>query len=157
MTPFVLNVLLALVWVGLTGVYKPINFAAGYAFSFVVLLAVRRALPDSNYYTKVPRVLYFVAFFLWELFRANLRVAYDVLTPRHHMRPGVVAVPLELDSDAAITLLANLITLTPGTLSLDVSADRRVLYVHTMYIEDPDTFRCDIKQGFEHRVKELLA
>jgi multicomponent Na+:H+ antiporter subunit E len=72
------------------------------------------------------------------------------------MRPGIVAIPLDLEGDAAITLLANLVTLTPGALSLDVSPDRTVLYVHTMYMDDAETFRREIKQGFERRVKELL-
>jgi multicomponent Na+:H+ antiporter subunit E len=79
-----------------------------------------------------------------------------VITLAHTMRPGVVAVPLELQTDAAITLLANLITLTPGTLSLDVSADRRVLYVHTMYLDDVEQFRREIKEGFERRVIEVF-
>jgi len=87
---------------------------------------------------------------------ANLRVAHDVLTPRHHMTPGIVAVPLELESDLQITLLANLITLTPGTLSLHVSDDRRTLYVHAMYIRDPAELVREIKEGFEKRVMEVF-
>jgi len=72
------------------------------------------------------------------------------------MRPGIVAVPLDAETDAEITLLANLLTLTPGTLSLDVSADRRFLYVHMMYIEDADVARRQIKDGYERRVLEVL-
>lgn len=157
MTPFFLNVLLALVWMGLTGGYSPVNFAAGYVFAFVVLVVLQRALPPSGYYTKVFLAFSFVGFFLWEMLKANLRVAYAVLTPGHDMRPGVVAVPLDVTSDVGITILANLITLTPGTLSLDVSSNRKVLYVHTMYLDDPDEFRRGIKEGFERRVRELLT
>ena len=72
------------------------------------------------------------------------------------MRPGVVAIPLDAETDAEITLLANLITLTPGTLSLDVSDDRRVLYIHAMYVDDVEELRRSIKDGFEKRVMELL-
>jgi len=72
------------------------------------------------------------------------------------MRPGILAVPLDAQSDAEITLLANLLTLTPGTLSLDVSPDRRFLYVHIMYITDADATRRRIKDGFERRVLEVL-
>jgi multicomponent Na+:H+ antiporter subunit E len=74
------------------------------------------------------------------------------------MRPGVVAIPLDVQTDAEITLLANLITLTPGTLSLDVSTDRRVLYIHVMYIDNDDVeaVRRKIKEGFERRVLEVL-
>ena len=62
--------------------------------------------------------------------------------------------PLDLKSDAGITVLANLITLTPGTLSLDVSPDRKTLFVHALHVEDPDAFRREVKEGFERRVKE---
>ena len=87
---------------------------------------------------------------------ANLRVAIEVLTPQQRMRPAIVAIPLDVRRDFEITLLANLITLTPGTLSLDVSSDKRVLYVHSMYVDDIDAFRREIKNGFERRVKELF-
>jgi multicomponent Na+:H+ antiporter subunit E len=74
------------------------------------------------------------------------------------MRPGIIAIPLDARTDLEITLLANLITLTPGTLSLDVSADRRVLYIHVMYIDNDDieAVRRNIKDGFERRVLEGL-
>ena len=97
----------------------------------------------------------FFFFFLRELVVSNLRVAYDVLTPTDYMRPGVIAVPLDAHTDGEITLLANLISLTPGSLSLDVSTDRRVLYVHMMYLDDPEQAREQIKY-FESRLLELL-
>jgi multicomponent Na+:H+ antiporter subunit E len=84
-------------------------------------------------------------------------VAYEVVTPHYTMNPGIVAVPLDATSDAEITLLANLITLTPGTLSVDVSSDRKVLYVHVMFVTDADLFRRQVKEGFERRVMEIFA
>jgi multicomponent Na+:H+ antiporter subunit E len=86
---------------------------------------------------------------------ANLRVAYDVATPRHHMRPGIIALPLDAITDVEITLLANLIALTPGSLSLEVSADHSVLYVHAMYIDDIAAYQRHIKESFERRVLEV--
>jgi multicomponent Na+:H+ antiporter subunit E len=67
-----------------------------------------------------------------------------------------VAIPLDVETDVEITLLANLITLTPGTLSMDISDDRKVLYVHAMYVDDPEALRAEIKNGFERRVLEML-
>src|SRR5690606_901199 len=96
------------------------------------------------------------AYFLKEMLLANLRVAYDVITPTYYMRPAVVSIPLDARTDLEITLLAMCITLTPGTLSLDVSTDRRVLYIHAMFAEDPDALRHEIKNGFERRLLELL-
>ena len=68
----------------------------------------------------------------------------------------MVAVPLDSRDETEIALLAKLLTLTPGSVTLDVAADRSVLYVHTMFVDDPDAVRAEIKNGFERRVRELL-
>jgi multicomponent Na+:H+ antiporter subunit E len=152
-----LNVMLALVWLAITGDVSVGNFAVGFGFGLLILFSTRRVVGQPTYTHKVWRVLTLVLFFVRELVKANLRVAYDVLTPGFQLRPGVVALPLDARTDAEITLLANMITLTPGTLSLDISADRRVLYLHVMYLdEDVDEFRRKIKDGFERRILEVL-
>jgi multicomponent Na+:H+ antiporter subunit E len=87
---------------------------------------------------------------------ASLRVAWDVVTPPIYSRPGIIAVPLDAETDFEITVLGHLISLTPGTLSLDVSPDRRTLYVHAMFVDDPDELRRQIKAGMERRVLEAL-
>ncbi len=91
-----------------------------------------------------------------DIVKANLRVAKTVLSPRLALRPAVVSVPLDLRSENSITLLSNLITLTPGTLSLDVSSDRSILFVHVLWLEDADKFREELKNGYERRIKELM-
>jgi multicomponent Na+:H+ antiporter subunit E len=100
---------------------------------------------------------WFLIYFFRELLLANFSVARDVMRPLDQLRPGIVAVPLDLETDASITLLSTLVTLTPGTLTLDVSSDRKVLYIHAMHADDLEALRADIKQGFERRVKELLS
>jgi len=152
-----LHVLLALVWAALTGELAPVNLAGGFVVGFLVLLVSRRALGCQRYVTRVPRVLGFGFYFLVLLLQANLRVAYEVLTPTSHVRPAIVAIPLDLRDELAIITLANLITLTPGTLSLDVSNDRRVLYVHAMFVSDVEAFRREIKDGLERQVQDLLS
>jgi multicomponent Na+:H+ antiporter subunit E len=150
------NLLLAITWVAMTGHSSVENLVAGSIIGYVALLLLQRALGPSPYFSKFGRLVGFGAFYLVELVRANLRVAYDVVTPRHHMQPGIVAIPLEARTNVEITLLANLITMTPGSLSVDVSDDRSVLYVHTMFMPDPEIFRAVIKDQFERRVLELL-
>ena len=76
--------------------------------------------------------------------------------PGGRLRPAIVAVPLAVDRDAEIALLANLITLTPGTLSLDVSPDRRTLYVHAMATNALTYLRREIQEGFERRILEVF-
>jgi multicomponent Na+:H+ antiporter subunit E len=156
MSALLWNLLLALAWVAATGVFSFNNLIVGFILGFVALYVSRRVVGSPGYFDKVGKVIGLLAFFVWELILANLRVAHDVLTPRHYMRPGVIAVPLEVMSDNEITMLSNLLTLTPGTLSLDVSADRKVLYVHAMYIDDVDEVRRKIKEGFERRILEVL-
>jgi multicomponent Na+:H+ antiporter subunit E len=150
------NLVLALAWVAMSGQFSAENLAVGFAFGYLSLFLLQRATGPSPYFAKAGRLVTFVAFYLVELVRANLRVAYDVITPRHHMHPGIVAIPLEARTSVEITLLANLITMTPGSLTVDVSDDRSVIYVHSMFMSDPDAFRDTIKGSFERRVLELL-
>ena len=98
-----------------------------------------------------------LGYFVVQAVLAAARVAWDVVTPRAYAKPGVIAVPLDIRSDTGITVLAALVTLTPGTLALDVSEDRRVLYIHSMFISDPDANRAEIKRTMERRVMELFS
>jgi len=156
MNALLLNIILAITWAAVTGTFTAGNLVAGFGLSFLVILVTRQIIGVPSYGHRMAQAIGLAAFFCWELIKANLRVAYDVLTPGYRIRPGVVAIPLDVKTDAEITMLANLITLTPGTLSLDVSVDRRVLYIHAMYIDDPEALRRQIKQGFERRIIEVL-
>jgi multicomponent Na+:H+ antiporter subunit E len=156
-SPFLWNLILALVWAFATGEFSLPNLMIGFALGYVILWFVRRDIGAEGYVARVPRAVWFVVFYLWQMLLSNLRVAYDVVTPRHYMRPGVIAVPLAAETDAEVTLLANLITLTPGTLSLDLSPDGRTLYVHVMYLsEDVEETRRQIKDQLERRVLGVL-
>ncbi len=156
MNYFLLNLLLALTWAALTGGFTPANFLAGFGLGFLALQVAKLPLGHTDYFRKVPRTLALVAFFLVELFIANLRVAADVLSPRWRIRPRVLAIPLDAESDLEITLLSNMASLTPGSLSLDVSSDRRVLYIHAMYAEDAEKVRRQFKDGFERRLLGIM-
>jgi multicomponent Na+:H+ antiporter subunit E len=156
MTYLLLNIGLALAWTALTGILNPTNLLMGFVFGYFTLFVVRRAMGPSSYFLKVRQVIGFILFFLWELLLANLRVAHDVLTPRFFMQPRIIALPLDARTNAEITALAYFISLTPGTLALDVSSDRRVLFIHAMYASDADALRREIKQGFERRLLEVM-
>lgn len=154
---FLMNLLLAFVWRAVTGVPGLINLMVGFVIGYMLLWWMRPLLIDgSSYFSRLPRAISFAGFFIVELVKSNFRVAWDVITPKAYRQPGFFAVPLDAESDAEITLLANLITLTPGTLSIDVSTDRKVLYVHGMFVEDVENARRQIKDGFERRVLNLL-
>lgn len=153
---FSADLMLALVWVAMTGSFNIAGFAVGFTLGYVVLFLLQRVTGRSSYFVKTRRLAGFAGFYALEVVRANFRVAIDVVTPESRARPGVVAVPLDARTDAEITLLANLITMTPGSLTIDVSDDRSVIYVHSMFLDDPDAFRRTIKDDFERRVLELL-
>jgi len=158
MTVFYLNIFMALVWIFLTGELNLVNFFEGFVVSFIVLFVVRKSLPNDNYFRKIPKVIGFIGYFLKELIVSNLILAYDIITPKDYMTPGIVAIELDAKTDFEITLLASLITLTPGTLSIDVSDDKSKLYVHSVYIKNKDVseFKKSIKNGMEKKLLEVL-
>ena len=149
-------VLLALAWMALTGDWTLSAAVFSVALGWLLLRLVGPLGGEGFRRIRLARLPGFVLFFLKEIVVANLKVAAAVLAPTGRLRPAIVAVPLALDRDAEITLLASLITLTPGTLSLDVSPDRRTLYVHAMATSGPDDLRREIQQGFERRILEVF-
>jgi len=149
------NVLLALVWTMLTGDMTFSNLVVGFLLGFVVLLFPQSGSAQGGYGRMVIAGIAFGLFFLRELTVSGLRVAYDVVTPTLSAKPGIIAIPLTVETDFEITTLANTITLTPGTITLDISEDHKVLYVHAMYAEDPELVRRQIIEGLERRVLEL--
>jgi multicomponent Na+:H+ antiporter subunit E len=153
------NILLALAWAALQGEVSLRTLLTGYVIAYLILFVLIRGgvLRPSPYVGRVHRVIGLAGYFFWELFWANLRLAFDVVTPRFHMKPGIIAVPLDATEDAEILLLSMLINTTPGSVALDVSPDRRTLYVHVMYMDSPDAARDEIKQGFERRVLDVLG
>lgn len=156
MSPLLANLLLALLWIALIGSRQPVQFVLGLLIGYAVLAVLAPLVGTAAYVRRLPRALAFAGFFFKELILASVRVAWDVVLPRSRRRPGVVAVPLDSRDETEIALLAKLLTLTPGSVTLDVAADRSVLYVHTMFVDDPDAVRAEIKNGFERRVRELL-
>lgn len=159
---FALNLVLAIIWVGLTGGATTGNFMGGFGVGFLILWLVEYTIQpetgDRGYVATVGRLLRFIPYFFYTLMAANYNMAIAVLSPLRHLNPGVVSVELDIKNPTAITLLANWITLTPGTLTLDISDDRRTLLVHTYDIgADVDAFRQQIKTDYESRITELFG
>jgi len=150
------SILLALVWAALQGEISLGNLLVGYAVAYGILaLLARGGVMPSTLASRTMRALELAAFFAWELVVANFRVAADVLRGTR-IEPAVVAIPLDVTSDGEILLLSMLINITPGSVTIDLSDDRRSLYVHVMHMTSPDATRDEIKNGFERRVKRLF-
>ena len=156
MKNLLLNLLLALIWIAVQGAFTLSNFAVGFVLGYAVLRLMRPLIGESAYDERVWHQISLIGFFLVELVKSSVRVAVEVLTPGYQMNAGILAVPLDVRSDLGITLFANLISLTPGTLSLDVSDDGKTLYIHAMYIDKTvDEEIADLKNSLERRI--LLA
>lgn len=156
MSPLRYNIFLALSWAAVTGSFTLANLIFGFAIGAMAIMLVRDQIGAPNYLRRVRGILSLIFLFMTELALSSWRVARLVVSPRMAIRPGIFAFPLTTDSDAEITLLANLITLTPGTLSVDVSEDRKTLFVHALDCSDPDRLRHDIASGFERKIMEAL-
>jgi multicomponent Na+:H+ antiporter subunit E len=158
MTAAFLVILLALLWAGITGNFSGLNLLFGGVLGGVAVLILRNKLTSLRSLRKARRALSLLLLFLWELMVSAVKVALVVVRPDlgKAIRPALVAVPLTAKTDAEITLLANLITLTPGTLSVDVSPDRKVLYVHALSMDSREALIADIQTGFETKVREVF-
>ena len=156
MSLFTVNILLAVMWAAVNGNFTGREFAVGFALGYLLLWLVRPALPGSVYHAGVLRLLRFALWYAAEVVRSNWRIAVDVLTPTLDIKPGIVAVPLQADTDLEITAIANLISLTPGTLNFAISADGRTLYVHAMGVapDRVEALRAQL-QDVERRVREI--
>lgn len=155
MSLFVLNLILAVVWGAVTASFAPSNLLFGFVLGFFALWLVRDRVDHRNFFRPV-RVLRLVWVFLKELCLSSVRVARLTLRPQMTFQPAIIAMPLDLKKDAEIMLLANLISLTPGTLSVDVSTDKSTLYIHAMDVDDPAELCREIKDGFENLIKDAV-
>lgn len=102
------------------------------------------------------RLLAFSVFYLKELVLSSLFVAWDIITPFNYMRPGIVEVPVDLKSETAIIAFANLISMTPGSLTVDMTPDKKKIYIHVMYLYDKEEFIRKTKSQIESRIQKIF-
>jgi multicomponent Na+:H+ antiporter subunit E len=151
----ILNLLIAVIWMFLQESYNVTSFLIGYVVGIGLLFLLRRFIPDAFYFKRIWAITKLVLLFIKELLLANIDVVKMVYKPKLDMQPGIVAVPTELKTNWEITLLANLITLTPGTLSVEVSNDNNYIFIHAMDIPDVDETIQQIKSSFEKAIMEV--
>ncbi|MFH1621594.1 MAG: Na+/H+ antiporter subunit E [Candidatus Omnitrophota bacterium] len=131
-----------LAWMGLTWPPDLQHVAVGIIVAlFIAYLTGDMFVNRPHIFTHPARYfwfLYYVPVFIWECFKANIDVAYRVMHPFVPIKPGIVKVKTKLKTDTALTFLSNSITLTPGTLSVDVDKEKGFIYVHWIYVESQD-------------------
>jgi multicomponent Na+:H+ antiporter subunit E len=158
MKTFLNNIFLTFIWTTLTMRLDFQNLMFGFVLSYLILWFMQRNNRTDKYFSFFPKLISFLLLFLKEVVVGSVKIAYDIVTPKHFMNPGILAVPLDAKTDLEITLLANAITLTPGTTSLAVSKDKKTLYVYNVYVDKNDKQKSidAIKNGLEKKLLEAL-
>ncbi|CAA0103835.1 Na(+)/H(+) antiporter subunit E [BD1-7 clade bacterium] len=155
MNVFLLNILLALGWMVINGQYQSTDFLVGFVVGFLSLWLTEPFRGKPSYGRKVWAAIELFVVFLYQLLTSSLQVVWDVITPQHLSDPAIINVPMDVKSDMQIMLLANIVSLTPGTLTLNVSDCRQYLIVHAMFGSDKQAVIDDIKHTFERRILEV--
>src|SRR5690606_10527515 len=151
-----MNILLSFIWVALTGELYFLNFMVGFVMGFFILWLMNRNESDKRYFNRVPKKIGFIFFFLWEMIRSNIQVVYDVITPKFFMQPGIIKYRMNAMTDFEINMLSTMVALTPGTIVIDVSKDKKVIYIHVMYLKNKEKFIRQLKDVSERRLLEIL-
>ncbi|MBQ0749554.1 MAG: Na+/H+ antiporter subunit E [Roseovarius sp.] len=154
--PF-LTLTLIVVWQMLVNKLTFGNLVLGTILGLVIPIITSPYWPNRPRLSSLPRIVEFVLVVLWDICVANVQVAMIILFKANaNTKPAWISIPLELRTPEAITVLAGTITMTPGTVSSDLSADGRSLLVHCLDAPDPDAVRDDIKARYERRLKEIF-
>ena len=162
MNLFFINILLAITWLGLTQDWGEGNFITGYIVGFLVIAFVGKGIKqigNQKYPQRFTTAVWFIFYFLYCLVESSIKVFIDSLLPKNKMKiaPGIIKVPLSLKTDMGILTFANCITLTPGTMTMEISSDKKFIYVHHMYLsENIEHSIKELKQSFEVPIMEIM-
>jgi len=148
------HILFSLLWASLLGAFDFLTLLSGFALG-LLLLRLTLDRPSIYYRRRLYSFIRFGLFYLWEILLSNLKIALDVLRGHPRIQPGIVAVNVEKLGPRATVVVANLITMTPGTLSLDISDDDRHIYVHCLYLQEPEKVRESMEKDYVDAVAAL--
>ena len=150
-----INFFIAFLWMFLSVSFNASTFIVGFLLGALMLWITKGFFPGRFYMQRVWAVIKLIALFFKELFLANIHVLLLIIQPKMPIKPAIFALPIVLEKDWEITLLSSLITLTPGTLVLDVSEDSKTLYIHALDYGDANEAIDSIKNTFEKAIQEV--
>lgn len=154
--PF-LSLALSLIWLLLNNSFEAGHIVLGILFGIFIPWFTAAFWQEEVVVRRPWLLTKFVVVVIYEIIVANIAVARLILTQQRKLKPGFLHVPLELDSPLAISLLANTISLTPGTVTCDLSDDQKSLLIHALHIEDAEATVAEIKNHFEKPLKEIFS
>ncbi len=153
----ILTVVIAAVWTALVNELSVGHVLLGFALGLTIPWFTSVYWPDRPKLKRPLRIAEYLAIVLWDIILSSIQVAYWVLFRRgESLRSRFISVPLDLSTPEAITVLAGTITMTPGTVSADLSADGAAILVHCLETDDPDGVVWTIKSRYEKRLKEIF-
>lgn len=151
-----ISAMLLITWMVLWGSMAPGVILLGAFFAWVIPLFTYRFWPNPPRLASLGAALRFAPVVIWDIIAANITVARLILGPTRRLRPRFYRVPIELEDELAITLLGGIISLTPGTVTTDVSEDRKTLIVHGLDVPDEAAAVRQIKHRYEKPLKEIF-
>ncbi|KKI89043.1 monovalent cation/H+ antiporter subunit E [Bacillus sp. SA1-12] len=150
-----INLLIGVIWMFLQDDWSVLTFFSGYLFGLLVLFILRRYLPTKFYLVTLLAIVQLFLVFIIELFTSSILVVRQVMRPRINITPGIFTLETELDGDLEITLLALLLTLTPGSVVVEVSSNSKKFYIHAMDIPESSDAVLQSKTKFEKAIKKV--
>lgn len=152
----VLSLFLWVIWLLLNNTFSPGHMVMGLILAIAIPLLTSGFWPEKVCLSKPLTQLRFLGVVLWDILVANIAVAKLILGSQKKLKPGFITIDLDIQHPLGISFLANTISLTPGTVSCDLSEDRRQLLVHGLHIEDPGLAITEIKQRYEKPLMEIF-
>jgi len=152
------NFFLAFIWMFFTGTFTTNGFIVGYLLGLLIIFMMRRFFKNTDFYfIRVLKLFKLFLIFCRELVLANVEVLRLVLSPKLKIQPGIFRYQTELDAGWKVSWLSMLITLTPGTLVVQVSDDNKTLYIHALHMPDKESLKQGIHDNFETKIKEATS
>lgn len=151
-----MSLTLLVVWLLLVNSVSPGHILLGALFGVLIPMFTNAFWPERPHLARPGLIIQFIFHMLWDIFIANLQVARTILSPKPDIRPAFVPYPVELRNEFAITILASVIALTPGTVAAALSDDRRLILIHALDVPDPDELIATLKSRYEAPLLEIL-
>lgn len=151
------SLLLFVVWLLLNNSVSAGHMVLAAFFAITIPLLVNSMRDEHPKILKPWLAIRYVLMVLKDILTANVEVALLIIGPIKKLTPGFVAIPINIDSDLGITILASTVSLTPGTVSAEVSKDKAWLYVHSLHLDDEAELIKSVKQRYEKPIKEIFG
>ncbi|WP_110926465.1 Na+/H+ antiporter subunit E [Bacillus massiliglaciei] len=149
------HLIIAFLWMFLQDEWSVLSFISGYFVGIIVLFMIRRFFPTELYFRKLFSVIKLILVFISELITSSILVTREVIQPKVNITPGIFALETDLEGELEITMLALLLSLTPGSVVLEITPDNKVFYIHALNIPESSDAVFKAQARFEAAIKEV--